>query len=192
MMLRERLPGMTAVALLTALVLATWWAADYTQRAVALDPPRRLTHEPDAWARQFVMLRSDPQGVAIHRMEGQAMQHYPDDDSTEITQARATGRQTGAPVMIGTADVAVLDRHGERVTLRGNARVHRNADAQTPAMQVQSEVLTLLIPEDVVQTDAPAVVTRGHSVMRGKGMRYDNKTKILQVHAAADVKIAGL
>jgi len=190
-MLRERLPGLMAVALLGALVLATWWAADYAQRAVALDPPRRMTHEPDAWAGPFVMLRSDPHGMAIHRMQGQAMQHYPDDDSIEILQARATSRQTDAPVMTATADVAILDQDGERITLRGNARVHRNADAQTPAMWVQSDTLTLLIPEDVVQTAAPAVVTRDASVMRGTGMRYENKSKVLEVYSAVNVKIAG-
>jgi len=190
-MLRERLPGLMAVSLLTALVIATWWAVDYTQRSVTLDPPRRLTHEPDAWAQQFIMLRTDPRGLAIHRIEGQTMQHYPDDDSYEITQVRAIGRQADAPVVTGTSDLGVLDQEGERVTLRGHARVHRRADAQTPAMRFESDVLTLLIPQDVVLTDAPAMVVRGHSVMRGTGMRYDNKTKTLQVHAAVDVRIAG-
>jgi len=191
MMLRERLPGVMAAALLSALVSATWWAADYTQRAVTLDPPRRFTHEPDAWAQHFVMLRSDPQGLAINRMEGARMQHYPDDDSTEIIQARATGRQADAPVITGTSDVAILDQQGDRVSMQGNARVHRSADAQAPAMQIDSDALTLLIAEDVVFTDAPATVLRGHSVMRGTGMRYDNKTKTLTVHAAVDVRIAG-
>jgi len=190
-MLRERLPGLMAVSLLAALVMTTWWAADYTQRSVALDPPRRMTHEPDAWARNFIMLRSDTQGLAIHRMEGEVMLHYPDDDSTEITQARATGRQAQAPVTIATADLAVMDQDGDRVVMRGNAHVHRNADVQTPAMQIRSDVLTLLVPEDVVVTDAPAVVVRAHSVMRGTGMHYDNKTKILQVLSAADTRIAG-
>jgi len=190
-MLRERLPGLMAIALLTALVIATWWAADYTQRAVALDPPRRMTHEPDAWAQRFIMLRSDAQGLAINRMEGAAMQHYPDDDSYEITQVRTTGRQADAPVIIGASDVAIVDQDGDRVTMRGNARVRRSADAQTPAMQVRSEVLTLRIPEDVVSTDAPAVVVRGHSVMQGTGMHYDNKTKVLHVQSAVDVRIVG-
>jgi len=191
MKLRERLPGLMAAALLLALVVATWWAADYAQRAVPLDPPRRLTHEPDAWARQFVMLRSDAQGVAINRLEGQAMQHYPDDDSTEITQARAVGRQLDAPILIGTSDMAILDQDGERLTLRGNAHVHRNADAQTPSLQIDSDVLTLWIAQDVVSTDAPAIVMRGASVLRGTGMRYDNKTKVLEVHSTVDARMAG-
>jgi len=191
MRLRERLPGLMAAALLLALVVATWWAADYAQRAVPLDPPRRLTHEPDAWARQFVMLRSDAHGLAINRLEGQTMQHYPDDDSTEVTQAHAVGRQPNAPVITGTSDVAILDQDGERLTLRGNARVHRNADAQTPPLQIDSDTLTLWIPADVVSTDAPAVVVRGASVLRGTGMRYDNKTNVLEVHSAVDARMAG-
>jgi len=110
---------------------------------------------------------------------------------TEILQARATGRQADAPVITATSDVAVLDQDGDRVAMRGNARVHRSGDAQAPAMQIESDALTLLISDDVVFTDAPAIVVRGHSVMRGTGMHYDNKTKTLQVHAAVDVRIAG-
>jgi len=189
-MLRERLPGLMAVSLLAALVFATWWAADYTQRSVALDPPRRLTHEPDAWSQQFTMLRTDPQGLVINRIEGQSMRHYPDDDSYEIMQMRAIGHQADAPLITGTSDVAILDQDGDRVVMRGHARVHRRADVQAPAMQLESEVLTFLIPQDVVWTDAPATMVRGRSVMRGTGMYYDNKTKTLQVRTAVDVRIA--
>jgi len=190
MNLRERLPGLVAVILLLGLVLATWWAVDYTQRAIPFEPPRRLTHEPDAWARAFFMLRTNPDGVAVNRLEGDTMRHYPDDDSSEIFQARAILAQVDAPAITATADVAVLDQNGERVTLRGNARVVRQSFAQTPAMQVDSAVLTLDIPTEVVSTAEPAVVVRGHSTLRGIGMEYNNQTQILQVQSVVDAHIA--
>jgi len=190
MNLRERLPGLVAVILLLGLVLATWWAVDYTQRAIPFDPPRRLTHEPDAWARGFFMLRTNPDGVAINRLDGDTMRHYPDDDSSEIFQAHAILAQVDGPAITATADVAVLDQNGERVTLRGNARVVRQSFAQTPAMQVDSAVLTLHIPTEVVSTPEPAVVLRGHSTLRGIGMEYNKQTQILQVQSAVDVHIA--
>lgn len=189
--MRERLPGLIAVVLLATLVAATWWAADYTQRSIALDPPRRVTHEPDAWAQQFVMLRSDPQGLAINRLEGDHMQHYPDDDSYEVTRARATGRQPNAPLITGSADLAIMDENGDRIVLRGNAHVQRSADEQTPAMDITSDTLTLLADQDVVLTDAPAVIVRGNSRLKGTGMRYDNKTRTLQVHSSSDAMISG-
>lgn len=189
--MRERLPGLVAILLLLLLVAGTWWAADYTNRAVQQDPPRRVTHEPDSWAQDFVMLRSNPQGKAINRLEGDYMEHFPDDDSYEITQPRAAGQQEGSPVTTGTADMAVMDQDGARVIMRGNARVARPGDSEHVPLEVTSETLTLLTDEDVVLTDAPAVVVRGNSVMKGTGMRYDNKTRQLQVHSSSDVKFSG-
>ncbi|WP_353172629.1 LPS export ABC transporter periplasmic protein LptC [Paracandidimonas soli] len=189
--MRDRLPGLIALVLLLLLVAGTWWAADYTHRSILQDPPRRVTHEPDSWAREFVMLRSDPKGRAINRLEGDYMVHYPDDDSYEITQPRAAGQQDGAPVTTGTADMAVMDQDGARIVMRGNARVNRQGDKERMPLEVTSETLTLLTDEDVVLTDEPAVVLHGNSVMKGNGMRYDNKTRQLQVHSASDVKISG-
>jgi len=191
--MKERLPSLIAVLLLLILVTGTWWAADYTQRAVQIEPPRRLTHEPDAWSSNFVMVRTDPSGVAINRMEGDYMKHYPDDDSYEVTGARAVGQRPGSPVTIGTADTAVMDQDGSRITLTGNAHLHRMPDPSQdrPALDVTSDTLILLPDEDIAYTDLPALVVNGKSTMNGKGMRYDNKSRTLQVFSASDVKISG-
>ncbi|HWL28581.1 MAG TPA: LPS export ABC transporter periplasmic protein LptC [Burkholderiaceae bacterium] len=189
--MKERAPALIAVVLLIALVIGTWWAADYAQRAIAIDPPRRITHEPDSWATDFVMVRSDPAGMAINRLEGAHMRHFPDDDSYEVTTAKAIGQQPNSPITVGTSDTAIMDQSGTRIVMQGNAHVHRLPNADDPALDVKSERLTILPDEDVVFTDMPALVVNGKSTMNGKGMRYDNKTRQLQVFSATDVKISG-
>jgi lipopolysaccharide export system protein LptC len=189
--MKERVPAFIAVALLIVLVIATYWAADYAQRSIPIDPPRRITHEPDSWADNFVMIRTDPAGVAINRLEGVSMQHFPDDDSYEISEAKAVGQQPNSPLTIGTSRTAVMDQDGSRVIMRGDAHLHRVADKDRAALDVKSDQLTLMPDEDVVFTDLPALVVNGNSTMNGKGMRYDNKTRTLQVFSASDVKISG-
>ena len=189
--MKDRLPSIVAILLLLALVIGTWWAADYAQRAVPIDPPRRLTHEPDHWAANFVLLRSNEQGQAINRLEGEYLEHFPDNDSYEIQTVRAIGQQPGSPLTIGTSDTAVMDQDGSRVVMTGNAHVHRLPDEDTPPLDVKSEVLIILPDEDVIYTDLPALVVHGNSTMNGKGMRYDNDTRQLQVFSATDVKISG-
>jgi len=188
--MKNRLPALSSLALLLMLVIGTWWAAEYTERAIPVESPRRLTHEPDAWATRFVMLRTDPTGIAVNRLEGVRMQHYPDDDSYEVTQARAIGQRTGTPITIGTANTAMLDQDGKRITLRGQAHLRRLADAQNAALDITSEVLVMLPDEDRAATDLPAQVVHGQSIMRGVGMQYDNRTRTLRVLSASDVKIA--
>lgn len=189
--MKDRLPSVVAIVLLTGLVIGTWWAADYAQKAVPIDPPRRITHEPDHWAADFVLIRSDEQGMAINRLEGTYLEHFPDDDSYEIQQARAIGQQPGSPLTIASSDVAVMDQDGSRVVMSGNAHVHRKEDAENRALDVKSDELTILPDDDVVYTDHPALVVHGNSTMNGTGMRYDNKTRQLQVYSATDVKISG-
>ncbi|NGM86689.1 LPS export ABC transporter periplasmic protein LptC [Parapusillimonas sp. SGNA-6] len=189
--MKERAPALIAVVLLIALVIGTWWAADYAQRAIAIDPPRRITHEPDSWASDFVMVRSDPAGMAINRLEGTHMRHFPDDDSYEVTKAKAIGQQPNSPITVGTSDTAIMDQSGARIVMQGNAHVVRLPSGDDPALDVKSERLTIMPDEDVVFTDMPALVVNGKSTMNGKGMRYDNRTRQLQVFSATDVKISG-
>lgn len=189
--MRERLPTFVSILLLITLVAGTWWAADYTQRAIEVDPAPRATHEPDSWAQNFTLVRSNDQGIAINRLEGDHMLHFPDDDSYEITTARAIGNRANSPITIATSDTAIMDQDGARITMQGNAHVHRLPDAERKALDVNSEILIILPDEDVVYTDIPAVVVNGNSTMRGKGMRYDNNTRQLEVFSASDVKISG-
>lgn len=189
--MKERAPALIAIVLLLSLVLGTWWAADYAQRAIHIDPPRRITHEPDSWASNFVMVRTDEAGAAINRLEGSYMRHYPDTDSYEITKAKAIGQQTGSPITIGTSATAIMDQGGKRVVMSGNAHIHRVPYEDRPALDVRSAQLTLMPDDNLVFTDLPALVVNGKSTMNGKGMRYDNNTRQLQVFSATDVKISG-
>lgn len=189
--MKDRIPSLVAVFLLALLVVGTWWAADYTLRSIITDPPRRITHERDSWSERFVMIRTDPQGIATNRLEGASMEHYPDTDAYEITSARAVGQQPGNPLTIGTSDKATLDQNGARIVMTGNAHLHRLSDAEHKPLDVRSERLTLKPNEDLVYTDQPALVVNGQSTMRGTGMRYDNRTRQLTVHSASDVKISG-
>lgn len=189
--MKERIPGLVAVLLLGLLVVGTWWASDYALRSIQIDPPRRLTHERDSWSDAFVMVRSDTQGMAINRLEGVSMEHFPDTDSYEIVEPRAVSHQPDAPITVGTAEYGVLDQHGERVVLTGNAHLQRQPTADSKLLDVRSTQLIIEPDLDLVHTDQPAVVINGSSTLRGTGMRYDNRSRQLTVSSASNVRISG-
>lgn len=189
--MRDRLPSLITVALLITLVVGTWWSAHYTMSTIEIDPPRKLTHEPDAWAHDFIMLRTNPTGEATNRLEGDYFEHYPDDDSYFIVEAVATGIRPERPVTIGRSDEAVMDEDGARITMQGNAHVHRVPTEDRAALDIYSDVLVIYPDEDVVETDKPAHVVDGRSTMDGIGMHYANDTRQLQVFSASNVKLSG-
>lgn len=189
--MKDRAPSIVAVVLLVVLVLGTWWAANYARNSIPIDPPPRVTHDANSWAKDFVMVRTDEKGVAINRLEGTYLQHYPDDGSYKITTATATGQQPNTPLTVGTARTAIMNKSGTRIVMKGNAHIHRAADSKHNALDVTSDELTLMPDKDIVYTDLPALVVNGDSTMHGTGMRYDNKTSVLQVYSSSDVKISG-
>src|SRR5690625_2029067 len=102
--MRDRLPSFITIALLITLVIGTCWSAHYTMTCTATDTPRNLTPDTDAWADDFIMLHTNPEGEAINRLEVDYFEHYPDDDSYFIVQAVATGIRADRPITIDSSD----------------------------------------------------------------------------------------
>jgi lipopolysaccharide export system protein LptC len=181
--------GITA-AILTVLVAGTWWASDYAQRAVQLDPPAKSTHEPDTWAKNIVLLRSNETGMTVSRLEGDYIEHFPDNESYEIQVPRAFNVKSDSPMTLATSKTAVLHDDGNRIIMEGNAVLTRLGDANNAPLTFSSEVLTMLVDQDLAYTELPAVAINGRSRLSGVGMTYNNKTRQLNVLNATDVDIA--
>ena len=187
--MKERFSTLFSLGLMIALVLGTWWASEYAQNAVQVDPPPRLTHERDNWSKNFVILRTDVDGMVIHRFEGDLMVHYPDDLSYEVTTPRAYGLRKSNPLTVATAKRATIYDDGNRIVMDGDAVLLRLADPKRQALNFISQQITMLVKEDITYTTLPAVMVSGRSRMNGIGMRYNNNTQQLDVLKSTDVDI---
>ena len=188
--MKERFAIIVSLVILISLVMGTWWAADYSQRAVEIDPPVRLTHERDHWATQIVLLRTDENGLVIHRLEGDLMEHFPDDQSYDVVRPRAFGLKADNPLTIATARTATVFEEGDRIVMKGDAVLLRLGDAKRQPLNFRTDEVTMLIKKDLAYTDLPAIATSGRSRMSGTGMRYNNATQQLDVFKSTDVEIA--
>ena len=187
--MKERFALIVSFVILTSLVMGTWWAADYSQRAVDIDPPVRLTHERDNWAKQIVLVRTNELGVVIHRLEGDLMEHFPDDKSYDVVRPRAFALKSDNPLTIATSRTATVYDEGDRIVMKGDAIVLRLGDIKRQPLNFRTEAVTMLIKEDLAYTDLPAIATSGRSRMSGTGMRYNNATQQLDVFKSTDVEI---
>lgn len=188
--MKERFALIISVGILFILVASTWWAADYAQRAVDIDPPSRLTHEPDNWAKTLVLLRTNQQGQVFQRLEGDLMEHFPDDDSYEILKPRAFVLRPQNPLIIATSRTATIYDNGDRIVMHGDAVVLRMGDEERQPLNFRSDELTMLVKQDITYTDLPATAVSGRSRMSGVGMRYNNASQTLDVQKSTDVDIA--
>jgi len=188
--MKERFALIISIGILFILVASTWWAADYAQRAVDIDPPSRMTHEPDNWAKKLVLLRTDQQGQVFQRLEGDLMEHFPDDNSYELLKPRAFALRPENPLVIATSRIATIYEDGDRIVMKGDAVVLRLGDSERQPLNFRSDELTLLVKQDITYTDLLATAISGRSRMNGVGMRYNNTSQTLDVFKSTDVDIA--
>ena len=188
--MKERFAIIVSLVILTSLVMGTWWATDYSQRAVDIDPPVRFTHERDNWAKKVVLVRTNEQGQAIHRLEGDLMEHFPDDKSYDVIRPRAFALKADNPLTVATSRTATVYDEGDRIVLKGDAVLLRLGDATHQPLNFRSDEVTMLISKDLAYTDLPAVATVGRSRMSGTGMRYNNASQQLDVFNSTDVEVA--
>lgn len=189
--MKDRLPTVASTLILLALVVGTWIAAEHTMQAVELEAAAKKTHEPDSWGRNLVTVRTDEQGMPVSRLLGDYMEHFPDDDSYDIVAPRAINVPKDNPITQGTALNATVYDEGNRIIMKGDAVLRRipTEDDRDPLI-VESELITILVEEDVAYTDLPAVAQDGRTRLSGTGMHYDNQTGELRVQRSTDVVIS--
>ncbi len=188
--MKDRFALIASIVILTTLVVGTWFAAEYTKRAVDLDSAAQYSSDPDSWSEGLVMIRTNVDGLAITRIEGDYMEHFPADGSYDIVEPRAMSIRPGQPTLMGTAHFAKVLDDGNRIVMQNDAVLMRLATESTEPLNVSSQEITLLLEEDVAFTDLPALAVRDRSTLKGVGMRYDNRTGELKVFESTDVEIA--
>lgn len=163
------------VALMASLAALTFWLDHAAQKDDGgRDGKRR--HDPDYVVDRFQVRRFNAAGELQHSLAAQKMLHYPDDDSTSVVAPQLTYHNT--PPTHLSADTAWLDQDGKHVRLDGNVRVVRAATANRAPTQIDTSVLYAEPDAEFAHTDAPVTLTQGRTVVRGKGMEANNKTRL--------------
>lgn len=161
------------IGILTALAALTFWLERTTQ--LEESGPTAKRHDPDYYVENFTVQRFDPKGTLQHTVKAERMVHFPDDDSTEVTRPDLT-YHTNRPTHI-TAERAWLDSGGKTVIFRDNVVVvHLNP--KSPPTEIRAPTLTVLPDDEIARTPDPVVITQGLSVIHGRGLESNNKTKI--------------
>lgn len=189
--MKDRLPALIALFMLLALVGITWWAADYAERIFALQTEEpAVSKDPDAWSGHFTMLQSDENGIAVTRLDGSRLRHFPHDGSYEIDEPELISQRPDSPRIIASSDIAYAYNNVTLVHMIGNAHAYRFETPDNSALDISSEKLIVYPDDDILETDQPAVVIQGNSRLVGDGMKYNNNTRKLDVYANTGVRMA--
>ena len=178
----ERLPAIFPVLLLGALAALTFWLDQVVQ-----PPPRApdgaSRHDPDYIVENLTALSTNEAGKAAYTLSAAKMVHYPDDDTTHLTQPRLISyRSVEAPVTI-TSKEALVSSNGENVFFKDDVKVTRAAYGDQSEMVMVTTYLHVIPDDNIAKTDRPVTITDAATVVNAVGLELNSETRILKLHS---------
>jgi lipopolysaccharide export system protein LptC len=168
------------LALMLSLALLTLWL-DHQAR-VEGDHPSARRHDPDYLVTNFTTTTFDRRGHAETVLSAAEMEHYPDDDTTDLTAPRVVQAKADQPRYTVRADRGKISREGDEIFLYDNVVLVREADAGRPEARMATSFLHILRDRSLVRTDREVHFEEDGRTLSGIGMEYFNDTRELFLH----------
>jgi lipopolysaccharide export system protein LptC len=181
MRVREAVQGYLPLILMTGLALGTWLIAKNTPGLLSPSAPGVVRHEADYTLDHFNLQRFDATGALKVEIEGQHMQHFPDDDIMEVEQIHVVSTDPTGRKMIATAQHGRARGDSSEVWLDGQAQVITQGDGEMP-IQMNGEHLHALPKLRRVDSTYMVIVRQGDSEFNADGLEYDDNTRLLTLH----------
>jgi len=166
------------LALMLSLALLSWWL-DHQVSGEGVSHPSLRRHDPDYMVNNFTTTTYNSQGHVETVLSAVQMQHYPDDDSTELTDPRVLHAKPAEPRFTVRADRGTLSREGDEIFLYDNVVLVREASAERPEARMKTSFLHILRDRDLVLSDRDVLFEEEGRALSGRGMEYRAATREL-------------
>ena len=139
-----------------------------TQPIDTLKPAR---HDMDYFLKNFNATIMDKKGKPHYKLKGELLEHYPDDDSIDITQPKLELFRLKLPPWTLDATQARILNKGNLIHLNGKVKMKRTASKYETEIQLHTSNLTIKTDLDYAETnDAVDIKTEDHH-LKATGMR---------------------
>ena len=178
---REGVVGYLPLMLMVALALGTWLIAKNTPGLLAPSGPAIVKHEADYTLDHFNLQRFNVEGTLKVEIEGEHLQHFPDDDIMEVEQIRVVTTEPDGRRMTATALHGRARGDSSEVWLDGQAQVVSESAGELP-IQMNGEHLHALPKLRRVDSRYMVIVRQGDNEFNADGLEYDDETRLLTLH----------
>jgi len=184
--LLDRLTAWSPILLLGGLAALTYWLdAQIQPKAPRIDGSSR--HDEDLFVENFRAITFAPDGQVSQSLSAKRAQHYPDDNTTELTSPSVVLTEPGRPRFSAIADKAKVSGDRETIELSGSVRAIREAAAGAPAAEfgdqitVLTEYLRVLPKLGRAETSKPVTIEESRGIIHAVGMVLDTEAKTLKL-----------
>src|SRR5436190_19786406 len=161
-----------------ALALLTLWL-DHQVRVEGGEHGSMRRHDPDYVVTHFTTTTYNREGSAETVLSAAQMQHYPDDDSTEVTAPRVMQAKLAQPRFTVEAERGKISREGDEIFLYDHVVMLRDAVGEEPPARMTTSFLHILRDRGLVRTDREVLFEQQGRSLTGRGMEYHTDTREL-------------
>ena len=171
------------VLIMGALALGSYWMLRSAPLLPAPTPEQAPVHEADYFMRDFSSRTFFPDGRLKSELFGSYAQHFPDNDSIEVENARIRSFNESGQLTTANAQRLKTDGKQSHYLLEGEVVVVRESATSAsgrvqPALSFRGEQLRVLDNSKKVESDRPVVMTRNQDRVTADTLRYDDASKV--------------
>lgn len=163
---------MKHLGLISLVILAatTWWLA-FTQENDIAPTPSKPQHKIDYFLREFNILSMTIAGQPKQRLKASQMQHFIDDDSTEIIAPQLTMFSTQKPDIDIQSETGYISSDGNLILLNGKVNIKRQAFNKVEPITIDTHNLRVQVDNDYAETAEFVTIKSGINSIQGTGLR---------------------
>jgi lipopolysaccharide export system protein LptC len=172
------------LVILLALAGLTFWL----RHAIELPDVRRdgkHRHDPDYLIDQPQLRKLDLDGRLQYTLNASEIRHFPDNDTTEVSQPKLVYLQTDKPTVTISSERAHIAQDGKQVEFIDNVQIERAATPTQAPMFATMRDLTVRPDDEKAYTQSPVLITQGQSWLKGVGMQIDHAAQTYVIESQA-------
>ena len=128
-------------------------------------------HSPDYYLENFTTTSMNDKGAPKHRIKGDNMIHFIDEDSTEITNPVMTVYDDKLPPWVIVAESGWMSGDGDLLMLLGEVQMDRSGTETARPVHIDTHDLRVQPNDDWAETEREVFITTLDDRMKGVGMR---------------------
>ena len=159
--------------LLALLALMSLWL-EYSVQTQHPDTHLFGAHSPDYIIRHFTVTRTNLLGQKQYTLWADVAQHYPDDDSTDLSLPRMVAQDAQQGQVTVRSDRAVATSKATQVNFIGHVVVVRDQHSVRGPMTLTTTYLEAFPDQQILRTSQPVDITDKWAHITATGMEMDN------------------
>jgi lipopolysaccharide export system protein LptC len=162
--------------LFAILALGSWWLVRSVPELTPTGIDPQLRQDPDFRLDQFTVKSFDATGRLTREISGQSATHFPATQTMHIEGVRLLAENEVGTRLTAQAKKGISREADQQVTLTGDALAVRQADAQSPRVELSGETFTAWLEQERLVSDQPVRLIRGAEVFSAQTMNFDTRS----------------